>query len=324
MKHVRLLASSTERLPFYLAMEEFLALRYPEDEYFFLWQVNPTVIFGRNQLIENEVNLDYVKSHGIEFYRRKSGGGCVYADYSNIMFSFVTPHLNSNYVFDEYLGRIVGVLKSLGLPASFSGRNDILIDNLKVSGNAFYRVNNKSVVHGTMLYDTDLEVMVRAITPNNEKLLSKGIDSVRKRVTNLCEHFQMPIEDFKKYMVTHLCDGEITLSDEDVLAIRRIEEGYLKDDFIYGKNPKYSIIRSGRVEAGTLEISLELKNGTIKHVNILGDYFLIGDPDGFLKRLEGVKYIRQNVSDALNDVNLSDYVYNLEKSAFLDIMFQEG
>ncbi len=314
--------STTERLPFYLATEEFLALRYPEDEYFFMWQVNPTVIFGRNQLIENEVNLDYVKSHKIQFYRRKSGGGCVYADYSNIMFSFITPYFNTNYVFDEYLNKVADVLKSLGLPAAFSGRNDILIGALKVSGNAFYRVNNRSVVHGTMLYDTDLEAMVKAITPNNEKLVSKGIDSVRKRVTNLREHFNMPIEDFKRYMHDHLCDQDIVLTDRDVEEIRKIEEGYLELDFIYGKNPSYSVTRKGRVQAGYLEISLELKNNKVKKINMLGDYFLISDPDVFLHRLVGIDFTKAAFETALKEINLAEYVYNLDTTAFLDIMFK--
>jgi len=314
--------STTERLPFYLATEEFLALRYPEDEYFFMWQVNPTVIFGRNQLIENEVNLDYVIQNGIQFYRRKSGGGCVYADYSNIMFSFITPYFNTNYVFDEYLNKVADVLKSLGLDAAFSGRNDILVDNLKVSGNAFYRVNNRSVVHGTMLYDTDLEIMVKAITPNNEKLISKGIDSVRKRVTNLREHFTMSIEDFKQYMHDNLCDEDITLTEKDVAEIRRIEAGYLEPDFIYGKNPSYSVTRKGRVVAGYLEISLELKNNKVKKINMLGDYFLISDPDIFLHKLIGADFIREAFEDALKGINLSEYVYNLDTTAFLDVLFK--
>ena len=105
----------TQRLSFYLATEEYLAKNYPEAEYFFMWQVNPTVIFGRNQLIENEVNLDYVKRNHIEFYRRKSGGGCVYSDPSNIMFSFITPTFNKDFVFQNYLEKVVKLLQELGL-----------------------------------------------------------------------------------------------------------------------------------------------------------------------------------------------------------------
>ena len=266
MKYVNYPNPKTERLTFYLATEEYLAKQYPEDEYFFMWQVNPTVIFGRNQLIENEVNLDYVKRNNINYFRRKSGGGCVYSDPSNIMFSFITPSFNKDFVFDKYLDKVVKLLNELNLNAVFSGRNDILIDGMKVSGNAFYRVNNRSVVHGTMLYNTDLSVMVKAITPDNEKLISKGIDSVRSRVTNIVDHIDIDIEDFKNHFKRNLCDEHITLSEEDLEGIRAIEETYLKPEFIYGKTPNYTIKKTAKTEAGMIEITLELKNNLVKNI----------------------------------------------------------
>ncbi|MBU1144958.1 MAG: lipoate--protein ligase [Firmicutes bacterium] len=321
MKYVNYPLDEVRRLSFYLATEEFLAKHYPNDEYFFMWQVNPTVIFGRNQLIENEVNLDYVKANNIEFYRRKSGGGCVYADFSNIMFSFITPNFNKDFVFDKYLGKVVDVLKNLGLNAYFSGRNDILIDSLKVSGNAFYKVNDKSIVHGTMLYDTDLSVMVKAITPDNEKLISKGIDSVRKRVTNLKEHFDLDIETFKSAMRKQLCDTEMTLSTKDMIQIEKIEKSYLNPDFIYGKNPNYSIIKKGKVPAGMIEISLELKNNIVKKMNMLGDYFLVSDPDLFIKNFINIPFTKSDFSKVLDEFDISEYIYNLSKTEFLDLLF---
>ncbi|RKV70735.1 MAG: lipoate--protein ligase family protein, partial [Alloprevotella sp.] len=143
------------KLSFYLATEEFLARHTDLDECFFMWQVRPTVIFGRNQLIENEVNLDYCREHGIETYRRKSGGGCVYADMNNIMFSYVNHGENITFTFDRYINMVVDVLRELGVEAYTSGRNDILIDGKKVSGNAFYHIPHRNIVHGTMLFDTD-------------------------------------------------------------------------------------------------------------------------------------------------------------------------
>lgn len=311
----------TERLSFYLATEEFLARNYPADEYFFMWQVRPTVIFGRNQLIENEINFDYVKKNNIEFYRRKSGGGCVYSDPSNIMFSFITPSFNKDFVFDRYLEKIVNLLKQLDLNAYFSGRNDILIDGHKVSGNAFYRVNDRSVVHGTMLYNTDLEAMVRAITPDNEKLVSKGIDSVRSRVTNIRDHIDIPIETFKKHFRDNLCDKALTLSEEDIEGIREIEKTYLDPDFIYGKNPNYTIKKKGKTTAGMIEVTLELKNGIIKSILMLGDYFMIKDADEFLDLFRNLRFDRLVFEAALKDVRLEDFVYNLQKPEFLDILF---
>ncbi|MDA3931398.1 MAG: lipoate--protein ligase [Tenericutes bacterium] len=323
MKYVNYPFEETKRLSFYLATEEFLARQYPKDEYFFMWQVNPTVIIGRNQLIDNEVNIEYAKKHNIELYRRKSGGGCVYADFSNIMFSFITPNFNKDFVFKTYLSRIVNILKDLGLNAYFSGRNDIMIDDLKVSGNAFYQLNSKSVVHGTMLYNTDLEEMVKAITPDNEKLLSRGIDSVRKRVTNIRDHLDISIEDFKAFIKKNIADEDITLTDEDIKQIEEIEAtSYLIDQFIFGKNPNYTMIKKGKVKAGLFEVSLELKNNIIKKMNILGDYFIIKDEDELVKTLINKEYDKETVKAALEDINVNDYIYELTTEDFIDLLFK--
>jgi len=324
MKYVNYPKEERRNLSFYLATEEYLAIHYPADEYFFMWQVEPSVIFGRNQLIENEVNVPYCKAHGIRMYRRKSGGGCVYSDPSNIMFSFVTPSFNQSFVFEDYLNRVVRMLKKLGLDAHFSGRNDILIGDLKVSGNAFYRVRERSVVHGTMLFATDVEQMVRAITPDNEKLVSKGIDSVRKRVTNLKDHLAMTIEEFKAYVKREMTDSQITLAGTDLQGIAAIEKTYLTDDFIYGKNPNYTIVRKGYVDAGTVEARLELKNGIVQKMNLLGDYFLIGDQDEFLALFRGLPFTRAAFEAALSAVDLGEYVMKLNAVDFCEILFGEN
>lgn len=322
MIDVRFPFSDVQRLSFYLATEEYLAIHYPAREYFFLWQVDPSVIFGRNQLIENEVNLNYCREHGIRMFRRKSGGGCVYADFSNIMFSFVTPDFNKDFVFDKYLGSVVGILRGLGLDARFSGRNDILIGDLKVSGNAFYRVGSMAVVHGTMLFDTDLSVMVQAITPANEKLLSKGIDSVRRRVTNLSEHLDIDIETFKETMRSRLCDSTLTFSESDIAGIREIEKTYLDEAFIYGKNPRFTLTRKGYVKAGSIEVDFEIKNNIVKKVNLQGDYFLIGELDALLDRLQGLEFTKEAFTKALEGIDLSDIVMRLDLADFLQIIFQ--
>lgn len=321
MKYVNYPFNEIKRLSFYLATEEYLALHYPKEEYFFMWQVEPSVIFGRNQLIENEVNLPYVKEHGIRMYRRKSGGGCVYSDFSNIMFSFITPDFNQQFVFDKYLNKVVDVLKGLGLNACFSGRNDILIDGLKVSGNAFYKVVDRAVVHGTMLFNTDLSVMVQAITPSSEKLISKGIDSVRKRVMNLSEKLTIGIEEFKRIMRTKLCDESITLSETDLSGIEEIEKTYLANDFIFGKNPRYTVHRKGYVKAGYLEMDFEIKNDLIKKANLLGDYFLIGEQDLIIKKIIGKPFTKDAIDKAISEVDLGSIILHLDREDFLKIIF---
>lgn len=322
MIYVKYPSNKTERLSFYLSTEEYIAKHYPKNDYFFMWQVKPTVIFGRNQLIENEVNLDYVKRNNIEFYRRKSGGGCVYSDPSNIMFSYITPKLNKDFVFTNYITRIVTLLRQLNLNAEFSGRNDILIDGMKVSGNAFYRVNNRSIVHGTMLYNTDISVMVKAITPDNEKLISKGIDSVRSRVTNIKDHIDISIEDFKQFFKDNLCEESITLTNNDIKRIRKIEKTYLKSDFIYGKNPDYTIKKKGKTKAGIIEVTLNIKNNIVKNLDMLGDYFIVKDIDEFLGLFKNIEFNREAFASILKFNNIKDYVYNLETNEFLDILFK--
>ncbi|MBF0576991.1 lipoate--protein ligase [Dysgonomonas sp. GY617] len=323
MIYIALPEDKIRRLSFYLSMEEYVARFLDEEESFFMWQVNPTVIFGRNQLMENEVNLDYVKANGIETYRRKSGGGCVYADFSNIMFSYITRDFNVSFTFNKYLQRVSHILQQLGINAIASGRNDITIDEKKVSGNAFYRASGKSIVHGTMLFNTDLEKLVLSITPNNQKLISKGIESVRKRVTNLSEHFDMDIEAFKTFVRTHLCDSERMLTEEEIVKIEEIEKEYLSEEFIFGNNPRYTLIKKDYNEAGEIEIRLEIKNNIIKDINIVGDYFLIGDIGGIFKLLINTPYDRESVTKILQDIKMEDYIFNLHKDHFINTLFNE-
>ena len=183
MKYLSLPDNATRILPFYLAMEEYAARIIGEEDIFFMWQVEPTVIFGRNQLLGSEVNVEYCREHGIAFYRRRSGGGCVYADMDNIMFSYITRSDEVQTTFSAYTNAVAEMLRGLGLNATASERNDVLIDGRKVSGNAFYHIPGRSIVHGTMLFDTNMEHMLHAITPSREKLTSKGVQSVRSHIT---------------------------------------------------------------------------------------------------------------------------------------------
>ncbi len=314
MLHIALPCKETRRLSFYLAMEEFVARNIDADDCFFMWQVEPSVIFGRNQLIENEVNLDFCRSRNIRTYRRKSGGGCVYADMNNIMFSYITKDEAVNFTFNRYINMVVLVLRKLGVDARASGRNDIMIGDRKVSGNAFYHTPGRSIVHGTMLYDTDMENMVGSITPADGKLVSKGISSVRQRIALLKDYIGLDIEEFKSFVRTNLCDSETTLSDSDIKAIEDIEREYLSPEFVYGNNPKYSVVKCGRIDGvGEMEARIELKNGIIKGLCLLGDYFLTGELDqSIIKPLKNVPLERKAVEDALPE-RVDGVIRNLKK-----------
>lgn len=310
------------KLTFHLAMEEYVARKLPQNEYFFMWQVQPTVIFGRNQLIENEVNIDYCRNHHINTFRRKSGGGCVYADMSNIMFSYITPDENVSLTFTRYVEMVAETLRRLGVDAKASGRNDIMIGNRKVSGNAFYHIPGRSIVHGTMLYDTNMQNMVGAITPTDEKLVSKGIQSVRQHITLLKDHISLDIEEFKEFVKKDLCDSEITLSDNDIAGVEEIEKEYTTPEFIYGNNPRYNINRKGRIEGvGDFAVSLEMKNDIIHDIDVKGDFFLVGDiGEGIIQPLKGKRLNPESLAATLPD-RLDDIILNLKKEDFIRLIY---
>lgn len=326
MKYLQLPCDEVRRLTFYLAMEEHAAQLLKDDksidELFFTWRVRPTVIFGRNQLIDSEVNVAYCKEHGIEYYRRKSGGGCVYADMDNIMFSYITRSDDVTTTFSHYTHAIVEMLQGLGLNASDNSRNDVMVDGKKVSGNAFYHLPGVGIVHGTMLYDTCMENMIQAITPSAAKLDSKGVKSVKSHITTLSEHLTMSIDEFQQYARNTLCDGEIMLNDNDVAAIEAIEAGYLTPEFVLGNNPRCNMERSTRIDGvGEFKISLELNRNIIRDINIAGDFFLLGDLDSITTRLRGSQFTEEGIEKALSDIDLSRVIMSLTKDQFLNLLF---
>ena len=239
MTYISLPTDETRRLTFYLAMEEYVARRMDIDDAFFIWQVPPTVIFGRNQLIDSEVNIDFCRKRGIQTYRRKSGGGCVYADMGNLMLSYITKAENVTFTFNRYINLVALTLCRLGIDAKATGRNDVLIDGRKVSGNAFYHIPGRSIVHGTLLYDTDMENMVGSITPDDDKLISKGVSSVRQHIALLKDYTQLTLDELKTHVRSTICDSETCLDTSAIAAIEEIEKEYLTDQFIYGHNPQY-------------------------------------------------------------------------------------
>ncbi len=236
MKYISLPEKSQQERPrklsFYLAMEEYVARYVFEDECFFMWQVEPSVIFGRNQLIENEVNLDFCKKHGIQMYRRKSGGGCVYADSDNVMLSYVSVGDSVGQAFNRFIQMVLLVFRRMGLEAVSTQHNDVLIDNRKVCGTACYHVDGRNIVHSTLLYDTNMTNMLQAITPSREKLQSKGIQSVRQRITLLKDHVSLSLEEVKTLIRETICYGELVLTEKQVIEIEHMEEEYLQKEFI--------------------------------------------------------------------------------------------
>lgn len=322
MIYVELPNEKQYRLTFYLAMEEYIAREFPAQEYFFIWQVDPTVIFGRNQLVDSEVDVNYCRANNIQFYRRKSGGGCVFADRSNLMLSYITPDTNVNFTFNRYMLMVEDALQRLGVDARTTGRNDILVDGKKVSGNAFYKLPGRSIVHGTMLYDTNLEFMVNATTPSDSKLRSKGVESVRQHVTTLNRYIDMGIDGLKEHLRSVLCCDAILLGNDDIDRILLIEREYLDEDFIYGNNPAASFVNERRIEGvGEFKVSVDIKDGKVRRVSLAGDFFIIADVDAMLlDKLKGVHYNRDAIGTALKDVDTAAVIMNLQKEQLINLI----
>ena len=234
MEHIILPDNIERPLTFYLAMEEYVAAAYGCG--FFIWQVAPTVIIGRNQVLETEVNMPFCRLHGIDVVRRKSGGGCVYADRGNLMLSYITPEKGVEAVFREFLNKFAEALRGIGLPAVCTSHNDITVDGYKVSGNAFFSLPRCSIVHGTLLHSVDFDMLAAAITPTEAKLAKHGVQSVRQRVANLSAlGLELSAGELTDYLTDVFCDGERRLDDSDIVGIELIEKSYREPSFILGK-----------------------------------------------------------------------------------------
>ena len=344
MRHIALPENGQKRLVWYLAMEEFVAANLNalvspsetgEREAFFIWQVPPTVIFGRNQVMEAEVNLNYCKSHDVKFFRRKSGGGCVYADMGNVMLSYVCDNTDVAFTFSRFIGKVALCLRRLGADANASGRNDVMVGGRKVSGNAFTLLPKGSIIHGTMMYDVNFEALVAAITPSQGKISSKGVSSVRSHVTNLKEELEaigkpVGLEDFKQHLINFFCsdaDGtldEVVLSESDMAEIDRIEQTYLDPAFLEGKHHSYSVSFGGRVEgAGEVKVVIGLENEVIGSMRLEGDFFQTREnaAEELEAVVKGLPLEKDAIGKALENKDLG--IMGLSPERFLSLLFPE-
>ena len=232
MTRIALPSQGERTLSFYLAMEEYVAAAFGSG--FFVWCVAPTVIIGRNQDLQAEVNVPFCQSNGINIVRRKSGGGCVYADRGNLMVSYITPHTGVEAVFGEYLEQLAAFLRTLGLDAVRTEHNDVMVSGCKVSGNAFFVRPGGSIVHGTLLHSVNVDMMQQAITPPAEKLARHAVASVRARVANLRDlGLTLSVPELASALEAFFCTGVHTLTPSDIAAIEDIQKSYDNPDFIH-------------------------------------------------------------------------------------------
>lgn len=326
MKSVRLPSYGSHILPYYLAAEEWIARNLPRDEYFFAWQTRPTVICGRHQQMECEVDMAYCRSHGIEVYRRKSGGGCVYSDGNNVMFSYITPATSVVSSFGSYTRAVCRMLASLGIDARATGRNDIEAGGCKVAGNSFYYTAGCGIVHGTMLYDADPETMSHVLTPSRAKLLSKGVQSVPSRITTLrALGLDISCREFIERAVIMIApDGEIVLDDKADREIEEIMQTYLAPSF-YADKVRGSRHGNRVPDVGQIGFTCSIDaDGSITKPLLAGDFFALSDLDATIyKCLEGCRADAASISEALQGIDPAQIILGLDRETLLNIILTE-
>ena len=273
-----------------LAIEEYaLNTMDVEKDSFLLFYINqPSIIIGRNQNTIEEINTDFVEKNGIIPVRRLSGGGAVYHDLGNLNFSFLTKDDGESFRnFKKFTQPVVDALGKMGVNAELSGRNDILAEGKKISGNAQFSTRGRMFSHGTLMFDTEIDAVVSALKVSKDKIESKGIKSIRSRVTNISELLKDPmtIEQFRSEILTSIFGGEENiqyweLTEKDWENIHKLsEERYQQWDWNYGKSPKFNMKHSHRFPTGSVDVRLEVNKGIIEEVKIYGDFFGVGEMD---------------------------------------------
>ena len=302
-----------------LALEYYFTAAKPmPDTVFLFWPTEPTVIIGKFQNALEEINKQYLDANEVKLVRRLSGGGTIYADRGNWMYSFLEHQDTVRIEFHRYLEPVIDALAELGVEASFNGRNDLVIDGRKFSGNSQYRLKDRLVHHGTMMFDVDIEAMVAATAVESETILSKSVKSVRSRVTNIADHLPKPVdmETFREVMVRHVMGGAgypvYELTPEDDVKIRSIaDEKFRGWENVYGRSPKFNIDRSARLDGGRMQFRLEVEKGVITGAALYGDFFASVDADTICTALIGCRYERAAVLRALEDGGVGDAVYRV-------------
>jgi len=314
-----------------LAIEEYAVKNLDINETYLLFYINePSIIIGKNQNTIEEINTDYVEEKGIHVVRRLSGGGAVYHDLGNLNFSFITKDDGDSFHnFRKFTEPVVKALQSIGINAELSGRNDLLAEGRKVSGNAQYATRGRMFSHGTLLFRSEMDHVVSALKVKKDKIESKGIKSVRSRVANITEFLKedLTIEQFRALLLAYLFEGEeniqeYVLTEEDWEKIHAIsKERYQNWDWNYGKSPKFNIQHSHRFPVGQIDVRFDVVRGIVKHCKIYGDFFGMGDVTDIENRLIGVRYDRTSLEKALEETPIKHYFGNVTKEDFLHLIY---
>lgn len=283
------------------------------DEIFILWINEPAIIIGRHQNTIQEINKEFIDKNGIHVVRRLSGGGAVYHDLNNLNYTIISNNTQEGaFDFQTFSKPVIDTLAKLGVKAEFTGRNDLEINGQKFAGNAQAYYKGRMMHHGCLLFDVDMSVLGQALKVSKDKIESKGIKSVRARVTNIVDHLsdKITVQEFSDAILAQMKEeypemDEYVLSDAELSEIQAMRDNQFATwDWTYGKAPEYTIERGVRYPAGKITTYANVENSTIKSVKIFGDFFGVKPVDDIEKMLEGVRYDYKDVLAALKTVGV--------------------
>ena len=311
-----------------LAAEEYL-LKHISEPVFRLWRNSDSIIIGQYQNALAEVDINYVKANNIKVVRRMTGGGAVFHDLGNLNFTFIEPHTKSeesNAMFRRFTAPIVEALNSLGVKAYLEGRNDLLIDGRKFSGNAMCISNSRVLQHGTLLFSASMNNLGAALKSRPEKFIGKAVQSNVSRVTNISEHLsgQMNIDEFQKYLGEYICKDvtPYTYSEADLEAIEKLKnEKYGLDSWNFGHSPAYTTHNVKKFPGGLVEVNFTVKKGEISQLEIFGDYFFTKPTEEFVSQLIGTPHTREALLEKLTLINTPDYFSNITAEQMIEMFF---
>ena len=319
-----------------IALETYLVENKLVDEPILLFYINENaIIIGRNQNTLEEVNQPYIEEKQIEVVRRMSGGGAVYHDKGNVSFCFIKDDDGSFRDFESFTKPVIEALHRLGATgAKLEGRNDLLIDGKKFSGNAMYAKDGRMTAHGTLLFNSDLEEVTRALKPREEKIASKGIKSIRSRVTNIApyvddQYKQLTIEEFRDVLLLEIFGVETKeqvpqyyLTDEDWAKVEAIKnERFGNWNWNYGESPAFELTSRHKFPFGLVDFRFNVEQGRVKAVKIYGDFFGLGDIQDVEEQFVGLKFTKAAFTQAFDTIDVNKYFGRVTKEELLEMLF---
>lgn len=316
-----------------LALEEYALRNFDMGKDYLLFYINePSIIIGRNQNTLEEINYGYTEDNGIQVVRRMSGGGAVYHDFGNLNFSFMTNHdVKSLNNFLKFTAPVIKVLNEMGVPANLKGRNDIVADDKKISGNAQFSTGKRMFHHGTLLLNSDLGEVANALNVKMSKIQSNGHKSVRSRVANISEFLseKMDIKEFRQRILMGLYEERenfttYKLSAEDWEGVNKLrDEKYATWEWNYGSSPKFNIKRTKRFPIGEIDLRINVERGNITEFKIYGDFFGKEPVEVLEDLIKNSRYEKNAITALLEPIVIEEFFGALEKDDFRDLIFGE-